>query len=205
MRTQRFFAALLVALMLSALGAIAPQPAAAAADIPVTIFFTATVDQVRDFHYVLKVKPGDTITGTYTYNAAAVNMSQTPGTGSYVHKTAPYGIHLYVGNTVLETDPQNVHLGMFITNNWNGADSYLVGSMNNRPIPGLWDITTISWGLYDPTMTALKNVNLTKNAPILSNWLQDANSGLEVQGVDLVPNSEYELLLRAHVTSVRKI
>ena len=53
MRTQRFFAALLVALTLSALGSIAPKPAAAAANIPVTLFFTATVDQVRDFHYVI--------------------------------------------------------------------------------------------------------------------------------------------------------
>jgi hypothetical protein len=205
MRTQRFFAALLVALALTALGSIAPKSAAAAANVPVTIFFTATVDQVRDFHYVLNVKPGDTITGTYTYNAAAVNMSQTPGAGSYLNKTAPYGIHLDVGNTVIETDPQNVHVGMYITNNLYGADSYMVSSKNNRPIPGLWDITALSWGVYDPTMTALKNVNLTKNPPTLSNWLQDADSGLEVQGVDLVPNSEYTLLLRAHVTSVRKI
>jgi hypothetical protein len=205
MRTKRFFAALLIALTLSALGSIAPQPAAAAANVPVTIFFTATIDQVRDFHYVLNVQPGDTITGTYTYNAAAVNMSQTPGTGSYVHKTAPYGIRLNVGNTILETDPQNVHLGMFITNNWYGGDSYSVGSINNRPIAGLWDITSISWSLYDPSQTALKNVNLTKTAPRLSDWRQDGDWGLEVQGVDLVPNSEYELLLRAHVTSVRKI
>jgi hypothetical protein len=35
---------LLIALMLSALGSIAPKPAAAAADIPVTMFFTAIVD-----------------------------------------------------------------------------------------------------------------------------------------------------------------
>jgi hypothetical protein len=57
-------------------------------------------------------------------------------------------------------------------------------------------------------MTALKNVNLTKTAPELSNWRQDnqANGwGLTVLGTDLVPNSEHRLLLRAHVTSVRKI
>jgi hypothetical protein len=94
---------------------------------------------------------------------------------------------------------------MWITNNWYGKDRYEIGSANNQPIPGLWDITSISWSLYDPSMTALKNVNLTENTPTLSDWRQDEGAGLQVQGVDLVPNSEYELLLRAHVTSVRKI
>jgi hypothetical protein len=134
---------LLIALMLSALGSIAPKPAAAAADIPVTMFFTAIVDEVRDAHSVLNVQPGYTITGTYTYNAAAVNMSKLAGYGSYINTTAPYGIHLYVGNTVIETDPQNVHVGMSISNNLYGMDTYQISCLHNRPIPGLWNITAL--------------------------------------------------------------
>jgi hypothetical protein len=204
MRIQRFFAALLVALTLSALGAIAPQPAAAATETPVTMFFTATVDEVRDAYSVLNVQPGDTITGTYTYNAAAPSSPREYSNNSYIHTTAPYGIRLYVGNMVLETDPQNVYFSMYLANNVNGRDVSVIGSVNNRPIPGLWDITEISWSLYDPSMTALKNTNFTKTAPTLSDWRQDAGWGVQVQGVDLVPNSKHRLLLRAHVTSVRK-
>jgi hypothetical protein len=132
-------------------------------------------------------------------------MSKLAGAGSYLNKTAPYGIHVYVGNTVIETDPQNVYFAMGMTNNLYGKDCYIVSSVNNRPIPGLWNITGIWWGMYDPTMTVLKIVNLTKSAPTLSDWRQDADWGLEVRGADLVPNSEHRLLLRAHVTSVRKI
>jgi hypothetical protein len=205
MRINRLFAGLLVALVLSTFGAIAPQPAAAAADSPVTVFFTATVDEVRDAYSVLNVKPGDTITGTYTYNAAAPNSPREYSNNSYIHTTAPYGIHLSVGNMVLETNPQNVYFSMYLANNVNGRDSSVLGSINNRPIPGLWDITEISWSLYDPTMTALKNTNFSRTAPTLSDWRQDAGWGLRVRGADLVPNSEHNLLLQAHVTSVRKI
>ena len=210
MHINRFFAGLLVALALSALGSIAPKPAAAAADIPVTMFFTAIVDEVRDAYSVLNVQPGYTITGTYTYNLAAPNVPRQYVFNDYIHTTAPYGMHVWVGDKVLETDPQNVRFLMSLANNLNGRDIMQFGSSRNRPIPGLWDITYIGWGLYDPTMTALKNYsfNNLKNPPTLSDWRQDdqANGwGLTVRGTDLAPNSERTLLLRAHVISVRKI
>jgi hypothetical protein len=86
MRAQRVFAALLVALTLSALGSIAPQPAAAATDSPITIALTATVDEVHDgLHALGNVQVGDTITGTYTYNANAMNISQDPSVWLSVH------------------------------------------------------------------------------------------------------------------------
>jgi hypothetical protein len=157
MHINRFFAGLLVALALSALGSIAPKPAAAAADIPVTMFFTAIVDEVRDAYSVLNVQPGYTITGTYTYNLAAPNVPRQYVFNDYIHTTAPYGMHVWVGDKVLETDPQNVRFLMSLANDLNGRDIMQFGSSRNRPIPGLWDITYIGWGLYDPTMTALKN------------------------------------------------
>jgi hypothetical protein len=110
MRIHRLLAVSLVALIVSVLGSITPQQAVAATDSPVTIALTATVDQVYDWANVLggTIHPGDTMTGTYTYNAAASNSSPTPNTGAYWHTTAPYGVSLKVGGKVFETDPQNV-------------------------------------------------------------------------------------------------
>ena len=80
MRIHRLLAASLVALMVSVLGSITPQQAVAATDSPVTIALTATVDQVYDWANVLggTIHPGDTMTGTYTYNAAASIAPQPP-------------------------------------------------------------------------------------------------------------------------------
>lgn len=205
MRTPRFFAALLIALTLLASGGIAPKLAVAATDSPITMAITATVDEVVDLYGLLNVRPGDTITGTYTYNAAAVNQSPTPGVGSYRHTTAPYGIRLNVGGTIIETDPDHVNFNVYLSNNRYGRDSYAVSSVRNIAV-GQYNVTSINWALYDLSQTALKNVNLPKTAPKLSDWQQaDETWGLTVQGIDLDPASEFELIIRAHVTQVVKL
>src|SRR5215213_618876 len=129
MRTQRLFAALLVALMLSALGAIATKPATAAGNVPITISFTATVIELTDWAHALgNVQVGDTVTGMYTYNAAAVNLAQSPDAATYLQTSGPYGVRAYIGGKVLESDPQNLYLIAFLANNWYGRDIYSVGS-----------------------------------------------------------------------------
>lgn len=207
MRIHRIFAALLVALTLSAFGGIAPQPAAAAANVPITISFTATVIELVDPYYVLdNVHVGSTVTGTYTYNAAAVNLSQTPGTATYLHTSGPYGVRANLGGTIVESDPQHLYFTGFFGNNWYGRDIYSFGSARNLPLGDLYNITSLGVGFYDNSQTALKNVNLPKTAPTLSNWQQsDETWGFQVKGEDLNPNSEYEFYLRARVTNVQKI
>ena len=204
MRTRRFFAALLVAFTLSALGSIAPQPAAAATDNPITMSFTATVYDVHDgLHALGNVQVGDTITGTYTYNANAMNISQDPRVGNYRHTTAPYGMRVNINGTVVETDPENVSFVVALYNNVTGYDTYLVYSQNNRPISAQYNIITLAFSLYDPTQTAIKNINLPKTAPRLSDY--QADPGLQIQGIASDPNSEYEFYLRAYVTQVQKV
>jgi hypothetical protein len=207
MRIQRIFAALLVALTLSALGGIAPQRAEAAANVPITISFTATVIEFVDPYHVLNnVYVGSTVTGTYTYNAAAVNLSQTPGTATYLHTSGSYGVRANLGGTIVESDPQHLYFIGFFANNWNGRDIYSFGSARNLPLGDLYNITSLGVGFYDNSQTALKNVNLPKTAPTLSNWQQsDETWGFQVKGEDLNPNSEYEFYLRARVTNVQKI
>jgi hypothetical protein len=204
MRIQRIFAALLVALTLSALGSIAPQPAAAASEIPITISFTATVVELNDGAHALgNVQVSDTITGTYTYNAAASDDHPAPEIGSYAHYTAPYGMRANIGGKVVESDPVNVFFGIGLTNNYFGRDTYGVHSFYNLRLSGQYAITFFGFQLYDPTQTALKNTNLPKTAPRLSDWRQDEGYGFDVSGYD--PNTGYEFHLHANVTQLKKM
>jgi hypothetical protein len=204
MRTQHFFAALLVALMLSAFGIIAPKGAAAATSNLITISFTATVTEVNDTAHALgNVQVGDTITGTYTYDAAKSDDHPAPEIGSYAYYTAPNGMRANIGGKVVESDQQDVFFGIGLMNNSNGRDSYGVHSFYNRPLSGQYYITFFGFHLYDPTQTALKNTNLPKTAPKLSDWRQDEGYGFDVNGYD--PNTGYEFHVHANLTSVRKI
>jgi hypothetical protein len=209
MRIHRLLAASLVALIVSGLGTITPQQAAAAASAsPITIALTATVDQVDDWANVLggAIHPGDTITGTYTYNAAASDTAPSPNVGSYIHTTAPYGMSLKVGGLVFETDPQNVYFFVYLWSNLYDRDEYDVVSINNRPLSDHLNITGIGWYLNDPSQTALKSDALPRIAPKLSSWQQ--TYGLEVKGFDPTvsdPHEDYTFRVRAHVTQAQKI
>jgi hypothetical protein len=210
MRIRRLLAVSLVAIIVSVLGSITPQPAVAASDSPITIALTATVDQVYDWANVLggTIHPGDTMTGTYTYNAAASNGSQVPGSGAYWHTTAPYGMSLKAGGKVFETDPQNVQFVVSLTNNLYNRDAYNIWSSNNRPLSDHVNITLISWYLEDPTQTALKSIALPRTAPKLSDWQQPPEGGVLVYGFDPTvsdPNELYTFYIRAHVTQAQKI
>jgi hypothetical protein len=159
MRIYRLLAVSLVALIVSVLGSITPQPAAAATDSQITIALTATVDEVSDYYNLLggAIHPGDTITGTYTYNAAANDSNSSPNVGDYWHTTAPYGVSLKVGGFVFETDPQNVSFLVDLVNNLYDRDNYLFRSYNNRFLSNGVRVTHIAWQLDDTTRTALKS------------------------------------------------
>jgi hypothetical protein len=112
-----------------------------------------------------------------------------------------------IGGKVVETDPQNILSSVSLVNNVNGRDIYSVGSYYNRPLSGLYDITNFYLALYDPSQTALKNTNLTKTAPRLSDWQQSQTNpmpwGFYVAGKDL--NTDYLFHLRAYVTQMQKV
>lgn len=207
MHINRLLAAALAMLIVTALGSVAPQPVSAANDIPVTIAVTAMVDEVSDPYNVLgtAIRPGDRITGTYTYNAATVDYaSSLPNAGTYF-QAAPYGIHLTVGGYVFETDPQNVHYSISIHNNVYGRDRFGVGSSGNRPLSPTLTIPTIYWELTDLSQTVFKNDSLPKTAPKLSSW---STNVLQIDSWDPTitdPSEDYTFRILSHVTQAQKI
>ena len=194
MRELRLFV-LAMGVSLLVTGLLAPLSSAAAKPKSVTINLSAVVDLVDNPNGVPvgTIAPGDVITGSYTYNPKAKDISPGREFGAYTHNQPPYGIQLIVGSFSIETDPANVDFQIGIANNLNGSDSYSVTSFNNigttEPGPG---VQLISWGLTDPTGTALKNDHLQKKAPVLSSWQFNQ---LEIEGR---PDAFYRI--RAHVT-----
>ena len=206
MRIHRLLVASLVAFMVSVLGSITPQQAVAASDSPITIAITATVQTVDDYANLLNgaIQPGDTVTGTYTYNAAASDTNSLPMVGDYWHTTTPYGVSLNVGGRIFETDPQNVSFLVELVNNHNGRDNYLFRSYNNRRLYNGLYVTYIAWQLDDPTQTALKSTTLAKTAPKLSSW--QSLFGLTLEGSDTLSSwGGNDFFIRAHVTQAQKI
>jgi len=192
--------------MVSVLGSITPQQAVAASDSPITIAITATVQTVDDYANLLNgaIQPGDTVTGTYTYNAAASDTNSLPMVGDYWHTTTPYGVSLNVGGRIFETDPQNVSFLVELVNNHNGRDNYLFRSYNNRRLYNGLYVTYIAWQLDDPTQTALKSTTLAKTAPKLSSW--QSLFGLTLEGSDTLSSwGGNDFFIRAHVTQAQKI
>jgi hypothetical protein len=206
MSIHRLLAVSLVAFMVSVLGSITPQQAVAASDSPITIAITATVQTVDDHGNVLggAIQPGDTVTGTYTYNAAASDTNSLPTVGDYWHTTTPYGVSLNVSGRVFETDPQNVSFLVELVNNHYGRDNYLFRSYNNRRLSNGLYVTHIAWQLDDPTQTALKSTALAKTAPKLSSW--QSLFGLTLEGSDTLSSwGGNDFFIRAHVTQAQKI
>jgi hypothetical protein len=134
MRIHRRLAATIVALVLLALGSIAPYQAIAASDSTVTIALTATVETVEDPQNILggAIQPGDTVTGTYTYNSAASDTNPSPNIGEYWHTTAPCGSIVtrtfsYTGAPQTWTVPAGVTEATFDIHGAQGGNGLFVG------------------------------------------------------------------------------
>jgi hypothetical protein len=198
MRKLRLFV-LTMGVSLLVAGLLTPPSSAAAKPTSVTINLTAVVDLVDNPNGVPvgNIAPGYVITGSYTYNPKSEDISPLREFGAYPHNQQPYGIQLNMGSFSVETNPGNADFQIAISNDLNGSDSYSVTSFSNVGTgDGPAEVQFISWGLSDPTGTALKKAALEKKAPVLSSWQFNQ---LSVEGPDGA-----RFLIRAQVTQAVK-
>jgi hypothetical protein len=165
----------------------------------ITIEITAEVDSVDDPYGWLEgqINPGDTITGTYTYDSLTVDSSPLdPIQGNYSHYGPPAGISLSVGGFEFQTDPADVEFHLAIRNDIQpgGEDIYAIVSYKNLALSNGTLVEDIYWQLYDPTGDALSSDALPTTAPSLPDWEQ--NSLTLRGGTRLEP-----FAVEAHVTS----
>jgi hypothetical protein len=158
----------------------------------------ASVSLVDDPDNLLNntVRPGDIITGVYSYSFA-VDSNPLPEVGDYRYTTAPNGIRLNVNGLTFATDPADVDFLLEVVNNYQNLDNYLLISYNNLfavSARGEFVMNTIDWQLDDPTQTALSSAALPRTPPILSDWQS-------IFGLTIDSSGDNHFLIRANVTS----
>jgi hypothetical protein len=147
----------------------------------VTIQITAEVDSVYDAGNYLegKIKPGDLITGFYTYEFTTPDSNPSTIVGHYWHYSPPAGISLTVGGLNFKTDPANVNFLVGVGNN-DPSDIYWLVSYNNLALSNGTSVDTIGWQLEDPTGTVFSSDELPTTAPVLEDWQSNV---LHIYGV----------------------
>jgi hypothetical protein len=146
---------------------------------PITIAISGQVTDVGDQYGLLQnqIHVGDTFSGTYTYDSAAIDTNIDSKVGEYTF-SPPHGISLSLDGLTFQTDLTQTpgRYEILIGNDWildappyGMVDVYAVGSAANSPTAGL-EIGGISWNLRDNTNTALSSVDLPVTAPIPSAW-----------------------------------
>lgn len=179
------------------LGVLLVAPAVVYAKGGTTISFTATVADVHDPYGILCVgiNTGDTITGTYTYDAKTPDTNNDPTVGDYWSYASPNGIGLTVNGQQTSTDPDNTAFLVELVNR--DTDNYLLRSYTNLPWSCGTPVDHIAWQLDDPSGTALKSDKLKKKPPVLKSF--QSVFGLTIQGGGYATG----YFIRADVTSVR--
>jgi hypothetical protein len=163
--------------------------------VPITIEIEAVVDSVRDESNYLegKIKTGDIITGSYTYDLLTPDSEPLAYAGFYENRNPATGISLNVGDFDFRSNPDNVYFVVAVLNDYPPSlkDQFWMCSYNNLPFPNGGAIRSISWQLDDATGTALYSTELPPGAPVLDDW--ESTFGLEI--------SIGKSGVRAHVTS----
>ena len=169
----------------------------------VTMRFEAQVEMVDDPGYSLggAIQPGQTLTGTYVYDASTPDGNPTPGIASYRHTSAPFGVSVQAGSLTFETDPNTVDFTLELQSDHPFGDSYRFNSLYNRSSLSAIVVDSILWQLDDGTGQALASEALTDQPPALGQW--QSLMGLVVQGRHLESTAPF--FIRAHMTSVEKV
>jgi len=141
----------------------------------ITIQIEGVVDDVYDpFDYLGgKIKVGDSIIGSYTYDLSTPDSNPIPQVADYYHYASSCGISLTVGGFEFKTDPANVDFLVEIINDYTSGglqDNYGLISYNNLPLPNGVSVGGIDWSLTDSSATALSSTKLPITAPVLEDW-----------------------------------
>jgi|GEM_PF-1091974 len=169
---------------------------------PVTVSIEGAVIGISDYSPLRgKVRIGDLITGSYTYDSSATDAQpDTEHSGRYEFDSPWCGIELNVGGFSFASDTQYPSFSVAIMNDrvtTRGMhDIYEVTSLNNLPFAPDVPIVSISLTLYDSSAGALDSTALTTTSPPLSDW---PISQLQVNGKD------WALYLDGKVTSLTVI
>lgn len=174
---------------------------------PIEISITAEITGIDDpcelFNGLISVD--DIITGSYTYDSDTPDTDWVHGAasdtvGRYWHYSPPYGITLFVGGLIFQTNPDDVEFLVEIVNDAEPLmkDGYNLRSYNNLPVYEGVAVSHIHWQLDDDSGSALSSDALPTTPPVLEDWspFEFAMEGYRIG------ERESNYRIRADVTSV---
>ena len=176
---------------------------------PIEINITAQVAVVDDPCGLLngQLSVDDIITGSYIYDSDTPDTDWVHGAasdtvGRYWHYSPPYGITLFVGGLIFQTDPADVEFLVEIVNDAEPLmeDGYNLRSYNNLPVYEGVAVSHIHWQLDDDSGSALSSDALPTMPPVLEDW-SPFEFTIEGYGED----PKYKYTIWADVTSVELV
>ena len=145
--------------------------------VPVTIQIEGVVDDIIDSgdNFSGAIEPCDVITGYYTYDSAAPDLTQSdPYKGTYVQYGASYGIFLETEGFAFEAEPEPIAFKLVVDNGTGEPGHtddmyYIQAESNNAPVDGEY-VCRLSWHLEDYSGNAISSKALPLTEPYLPSW-----------------------------------
>lgn len=167
---------------------------------PITYEIQAQVDYIYDpgNKLVQRIKPGDNLTGTYTFDSAISDTASSPLYGFYNQKhNTENGFSLKI--TALSSNTiKTRNIDFHSINTWNDqSDFFYIESKMYAPLGNGLTITFIGLEIFDVTGQALSSDKLSHNPPIISH-ARDKN--LLISGRADGSSEDFEL--RASISSI---
>ena len=172
----------------------------------VTFDLSATVRDVWDYNNVLAnaIHPGDTISGSYTFNLNTPDIDSYPNFGRYEHVpgSGDYGFDFNVSNFNVKTNPNQNFFSVNIEDNPGGPDSYSVDQYMS-PIPFINNsvLDYLSIFLWDNQGVMNSTPALTDQPPNLTNVVQ---KDMYFGGSISTTSGNYYFSIVADVNSISK-
>ena len=122
------------------------------------------------------ITPGDTFSGTLTYDLAATDLNTDTNIGKYFYDTAPNGITVTINGLTFSSDPNNTlcHFSIFNDNTVNLGDmlNFWSGTINHFPVGPAGANESINIYLNDWSYNALSSDALPSNINV-ADWGQN--------------------------------
>ncbi len=146
----------------------------------------AKVFDVYDIANLLggSIQINDVITGKYVYDSGTLDTNPDPIQGDYPHSSSSFGIKIYAGGFVFQTNPNDVDFIISIRNNYSTppSDYYGLASGKNIQLSNGMLVNLIWWMTADPSGLSFSSDALPTFALDMNNWYQDDQYCLVIMG-----------------------
>ncbi len=180
------------------------QASRAAEGSPVVIQFRALVAEIVDSDALLggQIVPGSVLTGNILYRRESVSESPLSGIERQ-RLSVDAQFVIQAGALLFRSEPLTSRIIVEVLSKQQNprlsADTFIVRSQVNAPLPGGVVVDEICWQIDDPSGNAFKNRAFGRDALKLTRW--QSTYGLTIEGHGPAENTK-PFFIRAHMQQV---